>query len=654
MSGISRSSLSPLWRSSAASSEFSGVLTRAVLRDELETLRKEIQEDVAKETQRLLEEHREHLRDEIARAGRDRGHRPDSHGHADSSKSRSVGPLSLLRTKTQSVVVAPVDMESELSDDDQKDQKEARPFLKRNPLIHGDLSSRQRSRQSLLASSLAHERSRSTFASKTSDDQDRRSARFSPLVEEDVVQIVQESTEDEEPVQSNREFRIAMNETRFPDEKRPCLEKWFGCSSQEHCRPWAKHIVHSKTFERLVCIMVFLNAVILGAEIEGQWFKMKHGSLGDDYSQAIQWSEVIFCVVFASELMLRILVDGLEFFVGCEWAWNIYDLIAIVLQILEQALNMCALVSESCMPLHLKRDIRMLRVVRITRLVRLVRLIEELRMIVASITSSMISLAWTCLLLLMLLYSLALFFTEVVLQTRTDQTESKADLEYWFGGLGRTYLTMFECIFGGVSWDEVLNPLLQDVSPAMGWVFCGYIAFCVLAMMNMATGVFVDSAMRKAQEDRDMNTAKRISDLFFNDPELGQAEFITEEQFCSKIDTPEMQDYFKAINVDPSEAKGLYRLLDADESNSIDAAEMVAGCLRLRGGAKALELSLLMHEVSRLHHRVLTFQGRMEKSFSSLVDSIDTEGIQKVEALGNSQPVSSQMAEHFPPHLDGS
>jgi len=66
---------------------------------------------------------------------------------------------------------------------------------------------------------------------------------------------------------------------------------------------------------------------------------------------------------------------------------------------------------------------------------------------------------------------------------------------------------------------------------------------------------------------------------------------------------PNMLHYFEAIDVNPSEAKGLFSLLDLDNSGTIDAEEFLAGCIRLRGPAKALELALLVQQVERLFRK---------------------------------------------------
>mmetsp|Transcript_152775 Transcript_152775/g.265427 ORF Transcript_152775/g.265427 Transcript_152775/m.265427 type:complete len:281 (+) Transcript_152775:37-879(+) len=268
------------------------------------------------------------------------------------------------------------------------------------------------------------------------------------------------------------------------------------------------------------------------------------------------------------------------------------------------------------MSISFLRLIRVIRLIRITRLVRLVRLVEELGTIMSSILASLTALFWTLLLLMMLMYVVSVFFTQIILELDED-AEHVEEIRYWYGRLPRSMLTMFECIAGGVSWDEVVTPLIQDISPFVGVVFAIYIAFCVFAMLNMATGVFVDRAITKAQEDTDAYTANHISDLFFTDVGDG----VSFDEFSDKMEAPEMQEYFKSINVDPSEAKTLFALLDFDGSGTINPDELVNGCLRLRGSAKSLDMCQLIHGVNQMHKDILQNQcilvseiGKLEKT----------------------------------------
>merc|ERR1719329_154183 len=106
---------------------------------------------------------------------------------------------------------------------------------------------------------------------------------------------------------------------------------------------------------------------------------------------------------------------------------------------------------------------------------------------------------------------------------------------------------MFECIVGGVSWDEVVGPLIRDVSPVLGLLFCMYITMSLFAMMNLVTGVFVESVTKTVREDKDSTMAMRISELFMD--ETNPSKEICWEEFSRKMDMGTvMHDYFKTLD----------------------------------------------------------------------------------------------------------
>lgn len=390
-----------------------------------------------------------------------------------------------------------------------------------------------------------------------------------------------------------------------------------GSSAKHHFHRFVKkaqvkELVQSAIFEQLLGLLVLCNAVLLGFETD--YYACTGAGSVSYVSKCFSLGELGFCICFTLELALRLYAYGfVDFFVNASWAWNVFDCVIVGMQVVEQLLRLLTFLKLP-FTTGFYRALRLLRLVRITRLVRIVRVVEELHTILYSIMSSMTALFWTLTLLMMLIYIFSVLFTQVVLDAKESSNVEK--LEYWFGRLPRSCLTLFEVIVGGVSWDEVAKPLIEEISPWMGPLLCAYIAFCVFAMMNMATGVFVDRATRKAQEDRDTYTANHMSELFFNEEgSQGQVSF---DAFNKKMDTADMQEYFKAIDVDPSEAKGLFQLLDADDSGTVDAEELVNGCLRLRGCAKALELSLLMHETSRMHSAQLAHQAKVELGMAAL------------------------------------
>lgn len=47
---------------------------------------------------------------------------------------------------------------------------------------------------------------------------------------------------------------------------------------------------------------------------------------------------------------------------------------------------------------------------------------------------------------------------------------------------------LFQTISNGVDWDNVLNPLMEFISPWVAIPFCFYIGFGIFALMNIVTG----------------------------------------------------------------------------------------------------------------------------------------------------------------------
>merc|ERR1712032_1778116 len=79
---------------------------------------------------------------------------------------------------------------------------------------------------------------------------------------------------------------------------------------------------------------------------------------------------------------------------------------------------------------------------------------------------------------------------------------------------------------------------------------------------------------------------------------------ITWNTFQSKLNHPGMRCIFEAVDLDLSEARNLFRLLDLDEVGAIRIDEIVHGCLRLRGVAKSIDVAALLHESRCMGHRM--------------------------------------------------
>merc|ERR1712113_900010 len=88
------------------------------------------------------------------------------------------------------------------------------------------------------------------------------------------------------------------------------------------------------------------------------------------------------------------------------------------------------------------------------------------------------------------------------------------------------------------------------------------------------------------------------------------------DEFQEHLGDPQMLEYLKGIDLDAHEAQQLFHLLDGDCSGEIDAEELVSGCLRLHGSAKALELAAFMHEFRQFGKRYSVHAQKVERGLT--------------------------------------
>merc|ERR1712232_560568 len=91
-------------------------------------------------------------------------------------------------------------------------------------------------------------------------------------------------------------------------------------------------------------------------------------------------------------------------------------------------------------------------------------------------------------------------FTVPYMHTRDDETSDI--LRLYVADVGDTMYTLFACLTSGLSWVEVAKALF-GVHWFLGMVFVFYIAFGMLCVLNIITGVFVESAMKNSEADDD-------------------------------------------------------------------------------------------------------------------------------------------------------
>ncbi|CAE8589119.1 unnamed protein product [Polarella glacialis] len=405
-------------------------------------------------------------------------------------------------------------------------------------------------------------------------------------------------------------------------------------------------LVNLEYFDYVMGIVIMFNAVLMGIQAD---YAVKSARIDEPEPASLAIISVGLGIIFTVELALRCIAQGVGFFIGMGWRWNLFDLFLVTMQMGEEivaaivfSINHNAF--SSPVNLSVMRILRVLRLIRIIRLVRILRLIRELRTMVASIASTMTSLLWTVVLLLLLIFVVGICFTQVVADFAMDEPDLLAEgtsaFEY-YGSLDRSVISLYQAMTNGIGWRELLKPL-ADKQPFMAIVFCFYIAFAVLAMLNVITGVFVESAMSSSREEDNIDMVNRLRELVEN-MDVGKSGRMTWEQFESQLSNPMMEAYFKSLDLSLSEAHSLFTLLDIDDEGSIDAEDFVMSCLRIHGPAKAIDLTTLMCEVHMLHHQWLEHAIVVEAALfpSTPPSQLPTQAGSPASHLGRRRSVSS-------------
>merc|ERR1711933_639030 len=93
---------------------------------------------------------------------------------------------------------------------------------------------------------------------------------------------------------------------------------------------------------------------------------------------------------------------------------------------------------------------------------------------------------------------------------------------------------------------------------------------------------------------------------------------ISWHEFEKHLETEEVVGDLSALEINVSRARALFKLLDVNASGTISVDEFVMGCLRLKGGAKTLDVGTLMYETRALKQLFLKEGRAINKNLREL------------------------------------
>lgn len=260
--------------------------------------------------------------------------------------------------------------------------------------------------------------------------------------------------------------------------------------------------------------------------------------------------------------------------------------------------------------LQLLRLLRLAKLVRAIRIMRTLRLFRGLRLLVHACASFLPSLMWSMALLSLCIMTSGLVIGNLLHEFIMDETkEMEQRIWVWmhYGTAYRAIWTMYEMTFAG-NWPVSARPVLENVNHAYCMFFALYVTVIVFAVLRVITAIFVKETLEVASNDAELmvqermrkkaSYVKKLESIFKAMDDSGDG-LLSEEEMSEWLMDERVQAYLESLDVDVAEGEALFRLLQNDEGD-ITYQDFIAGILRCKGAARAIDQLILQSEVERV------------------------------------------------------
>jgi len=400
----------------------------------------------------------------------------------------------------------------------------------------------------------------------------------------------------------------------------------------ESMEAW-KRVLYSPTYEYISGLFIVLNACLMGKQAE---MRAQSVFSAEEVCQSVHNAlEVFFAVGFTFELAWRMLALRKDFFCGDDRRWNWFDTIVILATDFEEVyrhvvFESCEMLSGASNSIGILRVLRLLRLVRIVKIIRVLSFFRELRVMVESIFECLIPMVWALVLLGLIQWIFAVYFLDIstdhvrlafMANATAMQDTEVLELRQSFGSIAKALQALFQSLTGGRDWGPTADLLLATGSKHAVVLFYFYIALTSFAVINVFTGIFVESAIKRTSQDRDLThqdlqgaRGHFLDQILqaFREADKDASGAVTFAEFDAYVSDPRVQTFFQSLELEVAEARRLFRLLDIDSTGSVDAEEFVLGCLCLKGSAKAMDVAALLIEVKQQAKTLALILGRLD------------------------------------------
>eukprot|EP00927_Polykrikos_kofoidii_P052136 TRINITY_DN4591_c0_g1_i4.p1 TRINITY_DN4591_c0_g1~~TRINITY_DN4591_c0_g1_i4.p1 ORF type:complete len:546 (+),score=84.10 TRINITY_DN4591_c0_g1_i4:69-1706(+) len=387
----------------------------------------------------------------------------------------------------------------------------------------------------------------------------------------------------------------------------------------------AKWLIKSRYFDHYVLISIVAHFIFTCLDAD---YMAKHPD--SEQPPVCRVIEYVLIANFCIEVMVRMVAWQRFFFMvnlddgpNPHFYWNVIDFALAIYSVIERVWKTSAWTTYrgSSTGSAFLRILRSVRLLRLTRLWIVLKSTRDFRVIVLCITKSLPTLFWSVVALLLTTLIFALHFVNLVASWKRGRASGPShneDVDKYFGSLTSAGVSLLMAVTGGVDWEALYFPILSIGGPFFGAApFLIYVLFSVVAIMNVISGIFTDTAMLRAREQRELWLLRSAQEVF-RAADFDKSGRISWDDFEKGITSmKQVKSFFQEIDIDISQAKQFFELLDLSRDGEISADEFLSGCLRVKGLAKSLDLLVLSREVRQILDAHMTELTSVKKQISS-------------------------------------
>jgi Ca2+-binding EF-hand superfamily protein len=364
-------------------------------------------------------------------------------------------------------------------------------------------------------------------------------------------------------------------------------------------------------------IGILTNTIFLGLEASDR-----------DDSQAAFFGtfEHIFVLTFTTEWYMRLLAFG--------WTWlfewpNVVDtfLVWVPGVLMKWVLEPLAS-GGGGMDISFLRIFTVLRSLRLVRLARAVRLFpafKELWLLVRGLMTSMTTLFWMMIIVMLLIYVFGIIATELI--GKHEAFKDDAYAHELFGDLLKSMFTLFQLMTLDTWADLIARPMMAT-HPELGLFFVFFVTVAVFVVMNLITAVIVENAFAIAKDDQEqaakMNERNKIRELkslseLFQEIDIDGSGKLTKKEFMTALGNPRVSHKLLLLEMTQQDLIEAWELLD-DGDGELDINEFASGLRRMKGEAKAKDVLDTVRRTQNSFESMAILQKQIKELETTMAD----------------------------------